>query len=75
MRASTLGTSATGIAAVRERVQRVLDVVRTVIGAPDYNRYVEHMHAHHPECSVASRDEFMQQRLESRYSRPGSRCC
>ena len=22
-----------------------------------------------------SRDEFMQQRLESRYSRPGSRCC
>ena len=75
MGSATLGASATGIAAVRERVQRVLDVVRTVIGAPDYNRYVEHMHAHHPDCSVASRDEFMQQRLESRYSRPGSRCC
>ena len=75
MGSATLGAGATGIAAVRERVQRVLDVVRTVIGAPDYNRYVEHMHAHHPDCSVASRDEFMQQRLESRYSRPGSRCC
>jgi len=56
-------------------LQRALKVVRTVIGAPDYERYVVHMQQHHPECAVASRDEFMQQRLESRYSRPGSRCC
>lgn len=55
--------------------RRVLRVVRTIIGAPDYERYVEHMRVHHPECVLASRDEFMQQRLESRYSRPGSRCC
>jgi uncharacterized short protein YbdD (DUF466 family) len=33
------------------------------------------MQDHHPQCAVASRDEFMKQRLESRYSRPGSRCC
>ena len=64
-----------GMAAFRESVQRVLKVVRTMIGAPDYDRYVQHMQAHHPECGVASRDEFMQQRLEDRYSRPGSRCC
>ena len=57
------------------KLRRVLGVVRTIIGAPDYDRYVQHMHQHHPECQVASRDEFMQQRLESRYSRPGSRCC
>jgi uncharacterized short protein YbdD (DUF466 family) len=75
MRSATLGASTIGIAAVRARIQRILDVVRTVIGAPDYDRYVQHMHAHHPECSIPSRDEFMQQRLESRYSRPGSRCC
>ena len=55
--------------------RRVLRVVRTVIGAPDYERYVEHMRAHHPDCALATRDEFMRQRLESRYSRPGSRCC
>ena len=75
MRSATLGAGAAGFAAVRERMKRVLDVVRTVIGAPDYDRYVEHMRAHHPECSVVSRNDFMQQRLESRYSRPGSRCC
>jgi len=55
--------------------QRVLRVVRTVIGAPDYERYVQHMHEHHASCELLSRDEFMRQRLESRYSRPGSRCC
>ena len=56
-------------------IRRALRVVRTVIGAPDYERYVAHMHDHHPGCKVVSRDEFMQQRLENRYSRPGSRCC
>lgn len=63
------------VAGFRATLHRMLTVVRTVIGAPDYDRYVEHMRARHPECAVASRDEFMQQRLESRYSRPGSRCC
>ena len=56
-------------------IRRALRVVRTVIGAPDYERYVDHMHDHHPGCDVVSRDEFMRQRLENRYSRPGSRCC
>ena len=56
-------------------IRRALRVVRTVIGAPDYERYVSHMRSHHPDCALASRDEFMQQRLESRYSKPGARCC
>jgi uncharacterized short protein YbdD (DUF466 family) len=62
-------------AALATRVRRALRVLRTIIGAPDYERYVAHMSVHHPECDVASRDEFMKQRLESRYSKPGSRCC
>jgi len=57
------------------RLQRVLRVIRSIIGAPDYERYVAHMESHHPGCAVMPRDEFMRQRLESRYSRPGSRCC
>ena len=57
------------------RLRRVANVVRTIVGAPDYDRYLTHMAAHHPGCEVVSRDEFMKQRLESRYSRPGSRCC
>jgi len=57
------------------RLQRALRVIRSIIGAPDYERYVAHMESHHPGCTVLSRDEFMRQRLESRYSTPGSRCC
>ena len=62
-------------AALGSRVRRALRVLRTIIGAPDYERYVAHMRAQHPECAVVSRDEFMKQRLESRYSKPGARCC
>ena len=58
-----------------DRLRSALRVVRTIIGAPDYERYVQHMRDHHPECDLLSRDEFMRQRLENRYSRPGSRCC
>jgi len=63
------------IASLSTRLQRVLRVVRSIIGAPDYERYVSHMESRHPACAVMSRDEFTRQRLESRYSRPGSRCC
>lgn len=61
--------------AVTSWFRRAAQVVRTVVGAPDYDGYVAHMRDHHPECEPASRDEFMRQRLESRYSRPGARCC
>ena len=56
-------------------LRRAARVVRTIVGAPDYERYVAHMREHHQACDVVSRDEFMRQRLENRYSRPGSRCC
>jgi uncharacterized short protein YbdD (DUF466 family) len=57
------------------RLRSALRVVRAIIGAPDYDRYVAHMREHHPGCQIATRDEFMRQRMESRYSRPGARCC
>lgn len=45
------------------------------MGAPDYERYVEHMTKHHPECEVLNQDAFVRERMNDRYSRPGSRCC
>ena len=62
-------------AAQAARLRRALRILRTVIGEPDYDRYLAHMQSHHAGCAVVSRDEFMQQRLESRYSKPGARCC
>lgn len=58
-----------------DAVGRWITVLRTVIGVPDYDRYLRHMQAHHPGAPVKSSDEFARERLEARYSRPGSRCC
>lgn len=59
----------------RERVERAACVVRRVIGVPDYDIYLAHMREHHPGAEPLSQEEFVQQRLYDRYSRPGSRCC
>lgn len=50
-------------------------VVGFVAGAPDYERYVDHVRARHPGIEPVSRDEFVRQRLADRYDRPGARCC
>ena len=73
MKASPLGESLTTPAP--SALRRALRVLRTIIGEPDYDRYVAHMREHHPECAIASHDEFMRQRMESRYTKPGPRCC
>ena len=49
--------------------------LRLVLGAPDYERYVGHMMECHPDRAPMSRSAFEQERLASRYSRPGARCC
>jgi uncharacterized short protein YbdD (DUF466 family) len=59
----------------RARVERAACVVRRVIGVPDYDAYVAHVRAHHPDTEPLPREEFVRQRLLDRYSRPGNRCC
>ena len=54
---------------------RAASVVRRVIGAPDYERYLAHVTRRHPGCRPLSRDEFARDALARRYDRPGSRCC
>ena len=56
-------------------IREWMSVLRTVIGVPDYARYLRHMSARHPGREVLSAEEFAKSRLEARYSRPGSRCC
>ena len=60
---------------LRERLSRALDVVRRIVGVPDYDRYVAHMRSHHPDVTPMSCEEFTAQRMADKYSRPGSRCC
>jgi uncharacterized short protein YbdD (DUF466 family) len=60
---------------LRARVQRLGAVVRRIIGAPDYDRYLDHVSLRHPGTTPMSRDEFARDALARRYDRPGSRCC
>lgn len=53
----------------------VASALRAIAGAPDYERYLGHLRAHHPCATPLSRDEFTRDRLAHRYNRPGSRCC
>ena len=59
----------------RQWLVRAAAVVRRVVGAPDYDRYVQHMRQHHPERAVLDPREFARDCLARRYDRPGSRCC
>jgi uncharacterized short protein YbdD (DUF466 family) len=54
---------------------RVARTVRTVIGAPDYERYLAHLSERHPNEKPLTRAEFANQRLNDRYAKAGSRCC
>jgi uncharacterized short protein YbdD (DUF466 family) len=56
-------------------LRRVAELLRAIVGAPDYDRYVAHVCACHPDQPVMTRDAFMRERLAARYERPGARCC
>ena len=60
---------------LRVALRNAAAVVRRIVGVPDYDRYVAHVRECHPGTSPMSRSEFVRQRLEDRYSRPGQRCC
>ena len=48
---------------------------RRLIGVPDYDTYVAHLRAHHPERTIPSYAEFFLERQEARYRGGGGRCC
>ena len=58
-----------------DQVRKVAKVVRTIIGVPDYDRYVAHVKKCHPGQAPMSREEFAKNRMEARYNQPGNRCC
>jgi uncharacterized short protein YbdD (DUF466 family) len=55
--------------------RRAALVIRRIIGAPDYERYLAHVAQRHPDSVPLSRDAFARDALARRYDRPGSRCC
>ncbi|HEY7895688.1 MAG TPA: YbdD/YjiX family protein [Gemmatimonadaceae bacterium] len=60
---------------IRDHLAAAARVARTVVGAPDYERYLAHMRRRHPLDRPLTRDEFARARMTDRYDRPGARCC
>lgn len=47
-----------------------------MVGVPDYDVYLRHMAAHHPDAMVMDRVAFFRNRQEARYGgKNGGRCC
>ena len=63
------------LAVAVDRVSAGRVSILSILGAPNYERYCEHARRAHPEDRLLTRDEFYRRQLESRYSRPGTRCC
>ena len=54
---------------------RLASVLRRVIGAPDYERYVKHVQLAHPGTTPVSYEQFVQDAMARRYGKGAGRCC
>ncbi len=66
------------LGASRQSAETLAQTARLMIGLPDYETYVAHMSATHPELEPMSREAFFVERQEARYGGKGrmmNRCC
>ena len=52
-----------------------VSAARLAIGIPDYDNYVAHMRARHPDARVMSYAEFFDERQQQRYGSGRTGCC
>ncbi len=57
--------------------RRVIETANLMVGVPDYDAYVAHMHALHPETPAMPREVFFRERQAARYGvgEGRFRCC
>jgi uncharacterized short protein YbdD (DUF466 family) len=60
---------------IRATLKSTGEVIRRIIGVPDYDIYLRHFQECHAGGTPMTRAEFEKSRLEDKYSRPGQRCC
>jgi uncharacterized short protein YbdD (DUF466 family) len=61
--------------ALRRAWRHCVAAARRMIGVPDYDTFVAHLRARHPERPVPTYAEFFRERQEARYRGTGGRCC
>ncbi|CAH2601414.1 YbdD/YjiX family protein [Rhodovastum atsumiense] len=56
--------------------RRLKETANLMVGLPDYDTYVAHRQARHPDLPVMTREEFFRDRQSRRYGTGGGlRCC
>jgi uncharacterized short protein YbdD (DUF466 family) len=57
--------------------KRLRETADLMVGVPDYDAYVAHVQARHPDAAVMSRDAFFRERQSARYGYGEGRfrCC
>lgn len=60
---------------LRRSARSAWQIARGVVGETAYERYLEHLHANHPEERPLSEKEFWRQHIDRGDTAPGSRCC
>jgi uncharacterized short protein YbdD (DUF466 family) len=65
-----------GLETIAKASKYIGDTARLMVGVPDYDTYVQHMHTAHPDQPVMSYEEFFRERQNARYdSSKAGRCC
>jgi uncharacterized short protein YbdD (DUF466 family) len=57
------------------RARAARQAYKQVFGIPDYERYVAHRMAHHPDQPLLPQKEFYRQAIAGKFGRGGQRCC
>ena len=60
---------------VRDAWRWLRELGRLIVGVPNYEAYVAHMRAQHPDVAPMTYEAFFENRLEARYGKGRSRCC
>jgi len=63
------------IARLHRAWRKAAQTANLAIGVGDYEAYVAHQYAKHPDQPVMSYAEYFRERQDARYGRGTSRCC
>jgi uncharacterized short protein YbdD (DUF466 family) len=60
---------------LREALKQITRTGRLMVGVADYERYLAHRAAEHPDEPAMDRSEFHRHCIERRFAAGTSRCC
>lgn len=63
------------IRSLRAKYLRIVAIARALLRVPDYDAYLAHHAARHPDSTPLGRAEFFAQRQSARFGHGSSHCC